>query len=66
MQFQYRYQTLNWPCISINIEILFHALQCIILHLLILQLYQKSLYKDIIRSTTMNLIQPPYKSNEIS
>ena len=38
MQFQYRYQTLFWLCISIDIEISFHAVKSVILHLLILQL----------------------------
>ena len=38
MQFQYRYQTLIWLCISIDTEISFHAVKCIIFHLLILQL----------------------------
>ena len=28
MQFQYRYQALIWLCISIDIEILFHAIKC--------------------------------------
>ena len=27
IQFQYRYQTLIWLCVSINIEILFHAVK---------------------------------------
>ena len=35
MRFQFPYQTL---CISIDIEILFYAVKCIILHLLILHL----------------------------
>ena len=38
MQFEYRCQTLFWLCISIDIEILFHVVKSIILHLLILQL----------------------------
>ena len=38
MQFEYRYQTLFWLCISIDIEISFHAVKSVILHLLILQL----------------------------
>ena len=38
MQFQYRYQTLFWLCISIDIEISFHAVKSVILHLLIFQL----------------------------
>ena len=38
MQFQYRYQTLLWLCISVDIEISFHAVRSVILHLLILQL----------------------------
>ena len=37
MQFQYRYQTLFGLCISIDIEILFHAVKSVILHLLIFQ-----------------------------
>ena len=38
MQFQYRYQTLFFLCISIDSEISFHAVKSVILHLLILQL----------------------------
>ena len=38
MQYQYRYQTLIWLCISIDIEISFHAVKSVILHHLILQL----------------------------
>ena len=38
IEMQFQYQTLIWLCILINIEISFHTIKCIILHLLILQL----------------------------
>ena len=34
---QFQYQTLFWLCILIDIEILFHAVKSVILHLLIFQ-----------------------------
>ena len=61
MQFQYRYQILIWLCIAIDIEISFHTIKSIILHLLILQLSKIVLLTRYIK-LTMNSIQAPYKA----